>query len=68
MNLESEYISSMPNAHLHYSHNGFKNVSEVAFTLFFITNTQTVSVPSHIRARTRAGDCVQSGADVQNCY
>ena len=31
LNLASEYISSMPNTHLHYSHNGFKIVSEVAF-------------------------------------
>ena len=33
LNLASEYISSMPNTHLHYSHNGFKIFSEVTFIL-----------------------------------
>ena len=60
LNLESEYISSMPNAHLHYSHNGFKNISEVAFT--FSYQTLKLLVCPHIIVRTHAEDCVRSSS------
>ena len=67
LNLASEYISSMPNTHLHYSHNGFKNISEVAFTF---SDCAHISVHAHVQVLEVVCNQVQphlcESVDVQN--